>query len=279
MSASLDVKETIQAYWDRRPCNVRHSSKPVGTREYFNEAETRRYFVQPHIPRFADFQQWAGKRVLEIGCGIGTDTMNFARAGARVTAVDLSPVSLEIARQRAQVLGLEDKITFHLADAETLHRVVPPEPYDLVYSFGVLHHTPHPEQALAHIREHYVHPKSLLKIMVYHRVSYKVLWILLRHGQGRFWRLRELIAQHSEAQPGCPLTRTYTRRSVRKLLTGFQIFSLEVDYIFPWSVPEYIHHRYKKVWYFQALPPAAFRWLERHFGWHLCVTAQPDEIA
>src|SRR5437870_2783064 len=90
--------QEVQTYWNRRPCNILHSPKPLGTKEYFDEVEARKYFVEPHIPRFAQFEQWRGKRILEIGCGIGTDTVNFARHGAFVTAVDLSEKSLEIAR-------------------------------------------------------------------------------------------------------------------------------------------------------------------------------------
>ena len=95
--------EKVKEFWDRRPCNIRHSPKPVGTREYFDEVEARKYFVEPHIPRFAQFERWRGKKVLEIGCGIGTDTINFARHGAQVTAVELSEKSLEIAKKRAEV--------------------------------------------------------------------------------------------------------------------------------------------------------------------------------
>ena len=110
MSAFESIRlDEVQAYWDARPCNVRHSTQPVGTRAYFDEVEARKYRVEPHIRSFADFARWKGKRVLEIGCGIGTDTINFARAGAEVTAVDLSPKSLEIARARADVFGLSDQ--------------------------------------------------------------------------------------------------------------------------------------------------------------------------
>ena len=90
--------DEVRDYWNRRPCNLRHSPAPVGTREYFDQVEARKYLVEPHIPAFAQHARWAGKRVLEIGCGLGTDTINFARAGARITAIDLSSKSLELAR-------------------------------------------------------------------------------------------------------------------------------------------------------------------------------------
>src|SRR5258705_7226884 len=135
----------VRDYWDRRPCNLRHSPAPVGTRQYFDEVEARKYLVEPHIRAFAEFPRWAGACVLEIGCGIGTDTMNFARAGALVTAVDLSPKSLAVARQRADVFGLSDRIRFVEANAERLRDYVESAAYDLIYSFGVIHHSPRPE--------------------------------------------------------------------------------------------------------------------------------------
>src|SRR6185312_3613906 len=110
--------DAVREFWNGRPCNIRHSPKPLGTREYYDEVEARKYFVEYHIPPFAQFDRWKGKKVLEIGCGIGTDTISFARAGAQVTAVDLSEKALELARQRAKVFGLEDRITFIQANAE-----------------------------------------------------------------------------------------------------------------------------------------------------------------
>lgn len=268
--------EQVKDYWNRRPCNIRHSTKAVGSWEYFNEVEARKYLVEPHIPQFAQFERWRGKRVLEIGCGIGTDTINFARHGALVTAVDLSEQSLAIARERAAVYGVEDRIQFHQGSAEELTSVVPVERYDLIYSFGVIHHTPRPERVLEHIRS-YADQKTTVKIMVYHRHSWKVLWILLTYGKGRFWRLPELVAQHSEAQTGCPITYTYTRAEARKLLEryGFRVTETRVDHIFPYRIKDYVQYRYVKEWYFRLMPPPLFRWLEQQFGWHLCLTAAP----
>jgi SAM-dependent methyltransferase len=276
MEASLKNRQIaeVESFWDRRPCNIRHSPKKIGTRDYFDEVEKRKYFVEPHVPRFTEFEHWRGKRVLEIGCGIGTDTVNFARHGARVAAVDLSERSLEVARQRTRLLGLTDRVEFYHANGEELTSSLPIEPYDLIYSFGVIHHTPRPERIVQQMTS-YVQPGTLIKIMVYHRYSWKVLWILLNQGQGRFWRHRELIAEFSEAQEACPVTFTFTKREITRLLTryGFKVREVRVEHIFPYRVQDYVQYRYVKEWYFRALPSAAFRWLERHFGWHLCVTA------
>ena len=262
---------TVRSYWDERPCNIRHSDREVGSKTYFNDVEERKYFVEPHIPAFADFKRWQSKKVLEIGCGIGTDTMNFARAGAHVTAVDLSEESLKIAKIRANVFGL-NTIRFYQANAEELTSIIPVERYDLVYSFGVIHHTPQPEKALEQIR-HYMDADSTLKIMVYHRHSWKVFWILATYGRGALHTIDNLIAQYSEAQTGCPVTYAYTRKTVKRLLKGFSITDMQIDHIFPYAIPAYKQYRYEKNWYFKWLPQPLFHWIEKHWGWHLCVTA------
>jgi 2-polyprenyl-3-methyl-5-hydroxy-6-metoxy-1,4-benzoquinol methylase len=266
--------DEVQRYWDARPCNVRHSMCVPGTREYFDEVEARRYFVEPHIPAFAEFSRWQGKRVLEIGCGIGTETINFARAGAQVTAVDLSEKSLQLARRRAEVFGLADRITFYRADAEKLHLVVPPHPYDLVYSFGVIHHTPNPTSVLDEVRRYYVSTGSVLKLMVYHRQSWKVWWILVTYGQGAFWRLDELIARYSEAETGCPVTYAYSRRRLSRMLqSNFNVERMDIRHVFQYRIPDYVKYQYVKEWYFRCMPPWLLSVLERRIGWHLCVTA------
>ena len=275
MTGFSDVEiQSVRDYWNRRPCNIRHSTAEIGTKEYFDQVEARKYLVEPHIPAFADFANWKGKKVLEIGCGIGTDTINFARAGAEVTAVDLSSKSLKLAAKRAEVFGFSDRINFYEANAEKLSEYIPAQKYDLVYSFGVIHHSPHPEKIIGQIRDYFIHPGSTLKLMVYYRYSWKVFWMLIQE-KGRFWKLDKIIARHSEAQTGCPVTYSYTRKTIKDLIgENFDIEENYVEHIFPYQIPEYVKYEYVKEWYWRMLPENVFLRLEKTFGWHLCVTAK-----
>lgn len=266
--------EAVREFWNSRPCNVRHSTKPLGSREYFDEVEARKYLVEPHIVTFADFPHWKGKRVLEIGCGIGTATISFARAGADVTAVDLSAESVELTRQRAEVFGFSDRVHASVGNAEQLSDYVPPEKFDLIWSFGVLHHTPHPEAALDQLKN-YAKPGTTLMLMMYYTWSWKVFWAVATDGRFRFWDWRRVVARNSEAQTGCPVTYTYTKRELASLLEnrGFKVVETRVEHIFPYRISDYVQYRYRKEWYFAWMPPALFNWLERRIGWHLCIRA------
>ena len=274
---STDI-DAVRSYWNSRPCNVRHSPLPVGTKEYFEQVEARKYFVEPHIPGFAQFDRWAGKRVLEVGCGMGTDTMNFARAGADVTAVDLSVESLNLARQRADVFGLSDRIRFLEANAEELASTISDRDFDLVYSFGVLHHTPHPGRAFEQLRQ-LIAPTGELRMMVYHRWSWKSFELVLRSGKGQFWKFDEIVANESEAQFGCPVTYTYSPATITAELeqAGFRVSDTWKDHIFPYRIPEYVRYEYRRRRVFERMPPSFFRWLELRTGWHLMVVARPGE--
>ncbi len=269
VNATIDE---VRQYWNRRPCNIRHSRAQVGTRQYFDEVEARKYFVEPHIPRFAQFERWRGKKVLEIGCGIGTDSINFARHGADLAVIDVSAESLALCRKRFQDYGLSAR--FYQGNAEHLSEIVPIEQYDLVYSFGVIHHMPDPRKVVGEIVR-YMGPGTELRLMVYSKWCWKTAWIVLRQGRGRFWKAAQLIAEHSEAQTGCPVTYTYSARDIRRdLLRGFAIRSITKDHIFPYVIDKYINHQYERVWYFRLLPSRLFRALERLLGWHMLIVAQ-----
>ena len=259
-TSKLPDIQTVQAYWNARPCNIRHSPKPRGTKEYFDEVEKRKYFVEPHIPSFAQFDKWKGKKVLEVGCGIGTDTINFARAGAFVTAVDLSDDSLSLARERAKVFGLDQQIRFYQGNAEELGAIVPVEPFDLVYSFGVIHHTPNPSNAIAQLRR-YMTASSELRLMLYAKNSWKNIMI-------------EMGLDQPEAQSGCPVAFTYTEDEVKDLLQGFTVLELKQDHIFPFVVEKYVKYEYEIVPWFASMPKNMFAALEKKLGWHMLVTAR-----
>jgi SAM-dependent methyltransferase len=252
--------ETVQSYWNARPCNIRHSTQPIGTKEYFHEVEKRKYSVEPHIPGFAQFERWKGKKVLEVGCGIGTDTINFARAGALVTAVDLSDESLKIAQQRAKVFGLDNSVIFYQANAEELTATVPVESYDLVYTFGVIHHTPNPPRAIGQIKQ-YMSSSSELRIMLYAKNSWKSIMI-------------EAGLDQPEAQSGCPVAFTFTEHEVRDLLAGFQILEIRQDHIFPFVIEKYVKYEYEIAPWFSAMPKHMFAALEKSLGWHMLITAR-----
>lgn len=264
--------ERVREFWDRRPCNIRHSTKATGTIEYFEEVERRKYFVEPHIPDFAQFSRWKLKRVLELGCGIGTDSVNFARNGAHLTAVDLSGHSLEICRQRFRLYDLAGE--FFCGNIETLDAILPPQNFDLIYSFGVIHHTPNPDKVLAGIRN-FCSPNSEVRVMLYSKWSWKVLWILLTYGRGAIWKLDELVRTYSEAQTGCPVTYYYSFKEIKQLFRGFEVQSIRKEHIFPYVIEKYVQYQYQRMWYFRALPPAVFHWLERRLGWHTLVVAKP----
>jgi SAM-dependent methyltransferase len=266
--------DKVRDYWNARPCNIRHSPKQVGSREYFDEVEKRKYFVESHIPGFAEFSRWAGKTVLEIGCGIGTDTINFARAGATVTVVELSEQSMAVAKQRAEVFGLQDRVQFLGGNAERLPDLVKPRHFDLVYSFGVIHHSPRPDVIVDHIRKLYMGPQSELRLMVYSKCSYKLFWIMKEENVWDMSRLNELIARNSEAQTGCPVTYSYTFDEARALLKGFDVLDMRKAHIFTWDIEPYKRYEYVKDPIWRNVSDEQLAELEKELGWHLLVKAR-----
>lgn len=250
--------EDVKNYWNNRPCNIRHSSKELGTIDYFDEVSAKKFFVEPHILDFTKFPDWKGKKVLEIGCGLGTIGINFASNGADYTGIELSDESLKLAKQRFDVNGIDGK--FFSGNAEHLSTFVPVEKYDLIYSFGVIHHSPYPEKILFEI-ERYMNKDSVLKIMLYAKDSWKNYMI-------------ESGLDQPEAQYGCPIANTYTKNEVVDLLEGYDIISIEQDHIFPYQIEPYKEGEYVKQPWFDSMPPEMFRTLEKNLGWHLLITAK-----
>jgi len=250
--------EEVKRFWNDRPCNVRHSSKEIGTKEYFNEVELKKFRVEPHILKFTEFPQWKNKKVLEVGCGLGTVGINFALNSADYTGVELSKESLEIAKKRFEVYNQSGK--FYLGNAEELSSFVHIETYDLIYSFGVIHHSPHPEKIVSEIKK-YMNENSVLKIMLYAKDSWKNYMI-------------DAGLDQPEAQYGCPIANTYTKQDVVELLDGYEVLSIEQDHIFPYQIEPYKKGKYIKQPWFDAMPIGMFETLEKNLGWHLLITSK-----
>ena len=106
----METIDSVYHFWNERPCNIKHSSKEIGTKEYFEEVTKRKYIVEPHIINFANFENYKNKNVLEVGCGIGTAAQSFIEHGANYTGLDLSDKSIEIAKQRMEVFNLYGNI-------------------------------------------------------------------------------------------------------------------------------------------------------------------------
>lgn len=274
MTSSESIYEKVKNFWNKSPCGYKRSSKEPLTKEYFDEVEKNRYFVEPHVPAFAQFDRWKGKKVLEIGCGMGTDTINFARAGADVTAVDFSEHSLEICRKRFEVYGLKAK--FYHGNAENLRSFLPLETYDLIYSFGVIHHTPNPKAVIEELR-FYSDPKTELRLMLYSKVSWKLFWMMMEHGSVPMADADKLVATYSEAQTGCPVTFTYTFDEVADLLhPHFGIRKIWKDHIFTWNVADYIQHKYVPDKYWQNASSSLIDQYARELGWHTLIIGYMD---
>jgi len=221
MSAPAEVKERVRRFWEETPCGVIHTDAEPGTAAFYREIERQRDDAEPMIAGYADFAGGRGKRLLEIGVGVGTDFVKHARAGAIATGVDLTEQSVQLVRERLALEGLEGAV--QQADAERL----PFEDgsFDKVYSWGVLHHTPDPLRA---VREaiRVLAPGGEIIVMLYGRWSWVTFALWSKYGlaAGRPRRsLADVLAHHMESEG----TKGYTRRELRLMFDGLE--DLRID--------------------------------------------------
>jgi ubiquinone/menaquinone biosynthesis C-methylase UbiE len=251
----MTEKESVREFWDTTPCGTRDLALTPGSKEFFEAIEQHRYRMEPFIRTYARFPEWKHQRVLEVGCGVGTDLLQFARAGASVHGVDLSRRSVDLARRRLELYGYKGDV--READAEALP--FGDGTFDLVYSWGVIHHTPEPPQA---VREIYrvLKPGGRICVMIYHKYSLLTAQAYLACGMLRLQPLRridDIIANHVES----PGTRVYSRKDAARLFQGFADVTIETV-LTPYDI-RFARERYLPAWVMRLIPNA--------LGWFMVV--------
>ena len=294
VDTNSELKERVRAFWQAHPCGTKFSDAEIGTREFFARIEAHRYAKEWHIPEAADFAGARGLRVLEIGCGLGTDGVRFAKAGADYTGIDLTDAAIELARKRFELSGLRGEL--RVSDAENLDFA--DESFDLVYSHGVLHHTPDIARAVSEIHR-VLKPGGRAIVMLYHRDSYnyRVGICILRRAGARLLKsesglklvhrmtgepidsLREharivkastngylssdeFLSQSTDGA-GNPLARVYSRREARELFKDFREVKLRAYFLNKRFVPVIGG----------LLPRTIESALATRWGWHLWIYA------
>lgn len=253
-----DIQSQIIDYWNRQPCNINHGDAPPGTAAYFDQVTAKRYRVEPHILDFAGFHLWRGKRVLEIGCGIGTDAEQFARHGAHYTGIDISHNSLDLCRQRFDTFELSG--VFLEQSVEDIDCLRDLGPFDLVYSYGVLHHFPNIQRNINNLADLLV-PQGELRFMVYARNSWK--YAMIQKGLDQF-----------EAQADCPYAEAFTRDEITAMLMDkYTIARIRQDHCFMYNVSAYRQGRFELEPWFEAMPDVMRDAVRQYLGWHLLVKA------
>ncbi|MBI4538168.1 MAG: class I SAM-dependent methyltransferase [Gemmatimonadetes bacterium] len=170
MTGATELKSRVAEFWDRRPCGSFSSGEPPGTRRFFEQIARYRYRAQPFMRELAGFERFAGQRLLEVGCGLGTDLRQFAAGGARVIGVDLSRRSVALAREHFRIFDSAG----HFLQSDCEHLPFADACFDVVYSFGVLHHTPDTRAAIGECYR-VLRPGGIFMVMLYHRRSWHVM--------------------------------------------------------------------------------------------------------
>lgn len=213
--------DSVKSYWEQEACGTHKSiigERPADTKEWFRRVEEHRYTVEPFIHSIAQFTRHSGKTILEVGVGAGTDHLQWARAGLKCYGVDLTQRAIDTTRTHLSLYGFTSNLG--RIDAEKLPFT--DDYFDLVYSWGVIHHSSDPQGIIDEIRR-VLKPQGMFLGMMYGRfslVSFK-LWIQFGLLRAKPWMsLAEVIANHMES----PGTKAYTRDELKSMFSSFDSF-------------------------------------------------------
>jgi ubiquinone/menaquinone biosynthesis C-methylase UbiE len=217
----MTLNEQVRQFWESEICGTNPDligQAPMHTLEWYEAIERHRYTVEPFIHTVAQFPSANGKKVLEIGVGAGTDHLQWARAGAECYGVDLTDAAIEATRQRLALYGLSSQL--QRTDAE--HLPFEDNTFDIVYSWGVIHHSERPQAIIAEIHR-VLKQGGTFNGMMYHRPSLVSWELWLKYGLLRgkpFRSLKDVIWNHMESVG----TKAYTVSELRTLFSAFREF-------------------------------------------------------
>lgn len=221
-----ELKGRVREYWNLHPCGTQFTHLEWGSKKFFDEVERFRYETQPFMNSIIGFDRFAGKKLLEVGCGLGTDLLQFARGGAFVTGIDLTPQSIDLVKRRFQLEGIP--VDARVSDAENLPFA--DNSFDVVYSFGVLHHTPNTQKAIDEVFR-VLKPGGKIVIMLYHKNSLHVwlgiplfsLWKIVKNTKSALAR-RSLLEDWVRVYDGGenPLGKAYSKPEAGQMFTRFK---------------------------------------------------------
>ena len=253
MTPSMEPRATlgtVRQFWESHVNNEYYApGHDRGSAAYFEQIERRRYRWHYHLVELFSALRGSRGRLLEVGCGMGLDSVQLASCGFSVTAVDLTEVAVGLARRFAEYRGVS--IDFLVGNAEELE--FPNASFDVIYSFGVLHHTPNIQSAVAEVHR-VLRAGGTALVMLYHRRS-------LVYAIHRLLRLP--FESPRNLKDECPVVETFTKESARGLFRDFTTVSVHADYPFTYGF------RFLTFW----LPTFAKRALGRALGWHLMIRA------
>lgn len=242
--------DAVRKYWNQHIHDLEITRHPVGSRGFFDDLDAYHFEKLHHLLRLVDFDAYRGRTVLDVGCGAGVDLARFAKGGAEVTGVDLTPAAIDLARANFSQQGLAGR--FEVASGEQLP--FPDASFDLVFAHGVVQYTANPQQLVDECRR-VLKPGGQAIFQVYNRVS----WL------NALSKLMKVGLEHDDA----PVLLKFSIGEFRGLLSGFREVRI-VPERFP--VKSRLHGGWKGAVYnglfvgiFNLLP----RSLVRRFGWHL----------
>jgi ubiquinone/menaquinone biosynthesis C-methylase UbiE len=209
-----NMKSAVRDHWEDETCGTRYANT-TERETFFRDVSEARYRLEPFIPEFARFESAAGKDVLEIGVGAGSDFENWCRHARHATGVDLTEAAIRLTSERLALGGVNPS-TYTLRQSDAEHLPFDDASFDIVYSWGVLHHTPDTPAALAEVFR-VLKPGGTMRAMIYHVPSWTGLLLLARHGWSR-GKLRMTQRTAIYEQLESPGTKAYTVPEAKQLI-------------------------------------------------------------